>query len=402
MLEKDLGIIPRVIRRVARLPSPSSLPPLPSQPPLPPHQPAPPLPGAIPPPPSAVKAVLPPRPAARCARRPRRRRRRLYQTMEQRAGAAAFAVRCAFIEIINEEARADTRTPRLPSSALSLSLTHILTPSGASRLSVACPPGPRPPPPGHPHQGHLHPRALRRRNHGAPPPLCPLARPAPHPSLTSPAPPTRLQVSGIRELPAATAADMQRLLETGAVSRSTGATRMNDASSRSHAIFTVMLQQRLLSPPAGAAAEQARSLAAHPLTRHRIQPTNRITPNPIKSNQIPQQYTSAKFHLVDLAGSERNKKTGASGERFREAININGGRAGRACFALRLPCVFFAPQACAWSCVRLTPSSPHSGLTLPHRSLLALGNVINALMARRPLRRPAPSLHKSGRAAALN
>lgn len=40
---------------------------------------------------------------------------------------------------------------------------------------------------------------------------------------------------------------------------------------------------------------------------------------------VQQQFTSAKFHLVDLAGSERNKKTGTVGERFREAVNINGG-----------------------------------------------------------------------------
>lgn len=34
---------------------------------------------------------------------------------------------------------------------------------------------------------------------------------------------------------------------------------------------------------------------------------------------------SAKFHLVDLAGSERAKKTGATGERFKEGVNINKG-----------------------------------------------------------------------------
>ncbi|MCL4142048.1 UNVERIFIED_CONTAM: hypothetical protein GTU68_063237, partial [Idotea baltica] len=33
----------------------------------------------------------------------------------------------------------------------------------------------------------------------------------------------------------------------------------------------------------------------------------------------------AKFHLVDLAGSERAKKTGATGERFKEGVNINKG-----------------------------------------------------------------------------
>lgn len=35
--------------------------------------------------------------------------------------------------------------------------------------------------------------------------------------------------------------------------------------------------------------------------------------------------TTAKFHLVDLAGSERTKKTKATGERFKEGVNINKG-----------------------------------------------------------------------------
>lgn len=34
---------------------------------------------------------------------------------------------------------------------------------------------------------------------------------------------------------------------------------------------------------------------------------------------------TAKFHLVDLAGSERPKKTGATGQTFREGVNINKG-----------------------------------------------------------------------------
>ena len=33
----------------------------------------------------------------------------------------------------------------------------------------------------------------------------------------------------------------------------------------------------------------------------------------------------SKFHLVDLAGSERSKKTGATGERFKEGVTINKG-----------------------------------------------------------------------------
>ena len=100
-------------------------------------------------------------------------------------------------------------------------------------------------------------------------------------------------VSGIRECEARCADEMVRLLENGAVSRTTGGTKMNEQSSRSHAIFTVILEQRHLT-------REARR-------RHRG------------------AFSSAKFHLVDLAGSERNKRTGASGRRFKESININSG-----------------------------------------------------------------------------
>lgn len=61
---------------------------------------------------------------------------------------------------------------------------------------------------------------------------------------------------------------------------------MNEQSSRSHAIFTLILQQR-----------------------------NRETGECRKS----------KFHLVDLAGSERAKRTGAVAGRFKESISINQG-----------------------------------------------------------------------------
>ncbi len=36
-----------------------------------------------------------------------------------------------------------------------------------------------------------------------------------------------------------------------------------------------------------------------------------------------QRITQGKLNLVDLAGSERQSKTGATGDRFKEAININ-------------------------------------------------------------------------------
>ena len=66
---------------------------------------------------------------------------------------------------------------------------------------------------------------------------------------------------------------------------------MNEQSSRSHAIFTIILEQHIFS------LGQADASAA--------------------------EYRSAKFHLVDLAGSERAKRSGAVGPRFKETININ-------------------------------------------------------------------------------
>ncbi|XP_066595687.1 chromosome-associated kinesin KIF4 isoform X2 [Prorops nasuta] len=76
-------------------------------------------------------------------------------------------------------------------------------------------------------------------------------------------------------------------LKRGSEGRITGATAMNIKSSRSHAIFTLCIHQ-----------EQKGNLNSA---------------------------TTAKFHLVDLAGSERSKKTQATGERFREGVNINKG-----------------------------------------------------------------------------
>lgn len=84
------------------------------------------------------------------------------------------------------------------------------------------------------------------------------------------------------------------MLEMGSLARSTGTTLMNDESSRSHAIFTLSIEQR---PRATARDRGGRA----------------------------NECTSAKFHLVDLAGSERAKRTGAVGIRFKESVRINQG-----------------------------------------------------------------------------
>merc|ERR1712078_740090 len=74
--------------------------------------------------------------------------------------------------------------------------------------------------------------------------------------------------------------------------RATGATNMNEHSSRSHAIVPVHLQQ-------------VRRGAEGQLWQR--------------------QHISSKFNFVDLAGSESMKKTQAEGQRAEELININKG-----------------------------------------------------------------------------
>ena len=76
---------------------------------------------------------------------------------------------------------------------------------------------------------------------------------------------------------------------------------MNEASSRSHAIFTVTIDQKIVS----VTQEAGGDAQAEPVTS--------------------EENISAKFHFVDLAGSERIKKTGATGKTLQEGIQINQG-----------------------------------------------------------------------------
>ncbi len=129
-----------------------------------------------------------------------------------------------------------------------------------------------------------------------------------------------------------------------------GCTSMNEASSRSHAICTVMLRQAL--PPTGALTAPVSSggagaggadtpwVDAWPAPDADARPG---TPGMAWTGaEQPLGALMAKMHLVDLAGSERTKRTmshahlakaasaslpwmaaGAAAARFREAVNIN-------------------------------------------------------------------------------
>ncbi|CAO2833966.1 unnamed protein product, partial [Amaranthus hypochondriacus] len=109
-----------------------------------------------------------------------------------------------------------------------------------------------------------------------------------------------ITLAGSTEVEVRSLKEMAACLEQGSLSRATGSTNMNNQSSRSHAIFTITL-------------EQMRKL------NHGNPENNNV------NGSINDEYLSAKLHLVDLAGSERAKRTGSDGMRFKEGVHINKG-----------------------------------------------------------------------------
>ncbi|KHN45180.1 Chromosome-associated kinesin KIF4 [Glycine soja] len=107
-----------------------------------------------------------------------------------------------------------------------------------------------------------------------------------------------ITLAGSTEVSVATLKEMAACLEQGSLSRATGSTNMNNQSSRSHAIFTITLEQmRKLNIPGDSCS----------------------------NDTMNDEYLCAKLHLVDLAGSERAKRTGSDGLRFKEGVHINKG-----------------------------------------------------------------------------
>lgn len=95
-------------------------------------------------------------------------------------------------------------------------------------------------------------------------------------------------VKDLTEMPVRNIDEILRFMTMGDASRTTASTKMNDTSSRSHAVFTIMLKQI-----------------------HHDMETDETTER------------SSRIRLVDLAGSERAKSTEATGARLREGSNIN-------------------------------------------------------------------------------
>uniref|UniRef100_A0A8D2L1M8 Kinesin family member 13A n=1 Tax=Varanus komodoensis TaxID=61221 RepID=A0A8D2L1M8_VARKO len=95
-------------------------------------------------------------------------------------------------------------------------------------------------------------------------------------------------VDGLSQLAVTSFEDIESLMSEGNKSRTVAATNMNEESSRSHAVFNIVVTQTLYDLQTGNSGEKV-----------------------------------SKVSLVDLAGSERVSKTGAAGERLKEGSNIN-------------------------------------------------------------------------------
>jgi len=94
---------------------------------------------------------------------------------------------------------------------------------------------------------------------------------------------------GLREVTVKDATECATLVLQGDQRRAAAATKMNAVSSRSHAVLTLSLE----------------AMAINDDNKH--------------GNAIRR----GRLHLVDLAGSERQTRTGAMGDRLKEAASIN-------------------------------------------------------------------------------
>ncbi|KAL7559715.1 hypothetical protein ACA910_003303 [Epithemia clementina (nom. ined.)] len=115
------------------------------------------------------------------------------------------------------------------------------------------------------------------------------------------------EVLGVHQPRVYSAPEALQMLQTGRLRRVTASTAMNATSSRSHALFTIFVEQEWRSSSSsmgtgsGGGGGDSSSSNTNVVVRR------------------------SKFHFVDLAGSERAKRTQAVGQRLKEGIEINKG-----------------------------------------------------------------------------
>ena len=142
----------------------------------------------------------------------------------ERDGSAEIAVRCSFLELYNEEFK-DLLEPPAVAKSKNVMIREELTEGGRQEIVV----------------------------HG-------------------------VKEEGVKSFD-----DVAQWIDVGCGHRTVAATKMNQASSRSHAIFTLTIEQQRTIPP---------------------------TEHSAPGEEPETEYITSKFFFVDLAGSERVKKSG--------------------------------------------------------------------------------------------
>jgi centromeric protein E len=105
-------------------------------------------------------------------------------------------------------------------------------------------------------------------------------------------------------------------IKKGESNRSYGETSMNATSSRSHVLFKVVIESRVIDSTDGDADAGRARASTEPIPSHAGNFSSGW------SKERP-PVCEAALNLVDLAGSERQKKTGAVGQRLKEGTAIN-------------------------------------------------------------------------------
>ncbi|CAG8467090.1 6617_t:CDS:2 [Paraglomus occultum] len=115
--------------------------------------------------------------------------------------------------------------------------------------------------------------------------------------------------AGVKEVPVTSPEETLDQLRKGSLCRTVASTDMNQVSSRSHAIFSLVLKQTKIEDP----------------EENKENEPEQTEPQKKRNSKKASAKITSKFHFVDLAGSERLKRTNAVGDRAKEGIAINGG-----------------------------------------------------------------------------